>query len=208
MKELVPYNSLKRSTGGRGWIAYGHVYLGFGKIYVNACSGGDAGKSDNNFGLEPKDVSIKIFKVNSDGSKVRIYSMSTSPFATCDTNLTPAADRKEVEFTKAEGIESGSHTYEIQMRGEDSHGGVHYATIEGIPAPPPPPGPILTLRNKTGHFHSSGPVELEFVAYTNGGTELAPKELQLTIDSATQTVTDFPHIETVSGNGLHEVVFI
>lgn len=208
MKKIVPWDDLTRSTGGKGWISFGQIYLGFGKIYVNACSGGDAGRSDNNYGLQPEKTSIKIFKVNSDGSRVRVYNNSQSPFDTCDTNSVPADERKEVEFGKAEGIEAGSHTYRIEMSGIDSHDGSHSATIEGIPAPPPPPGPILTLRNKTGHFHSSGPVELEFAAYTNGGTELAPKELQLTIDSATQTVTDFPHIETVSGDGLHEVVAI
>ena len=111
-------------------------------------------------------------------------------------------------FTEDQNIKIGDPTveYAIRCQDDDSHGGGHSSVISWIPAPPPIPGPILTLRNKTGHFHSSGPVELEFAAYTNGGTESPPKELQLTIDSATQTVTDFPHIETVSGDGLLHLV--
>jgi hypothetical protein len=205
MKELVSYEKLTRSIGGRGWITFGQIYLGFGKIYVNACSGGDAGESYNNFALYPEDVSIGIYKVNSDGSKVRVYSWSSSPFDSCDTNLIPAADRKEVEFTKAEGIEPGNHTYRIEMRGEDTHDGVHYATIEGIPAPPPIPGPIVTVRNKTGHFHSTGPVTLEFAAYTNGGTEVEPAAIQLVIDGTGKVITTFPHEEVISGVGSHSV---
>ena len=48
-------------------------------------------------------------------------------------------------------------------------------------------------------------VELEFAAYTNGGLEVKPKELQVTIDSTTHKITEFAETLSVSGSGLHQV---
>ena len=201
MKKIVPYGDLTRSTGGKGWISFGQIYLGFGKIYVNACSGGET-SGDNGYGLQPEKTSISIYKVNSDGSTVRVYNNPESPFDSCKDGFS------EVEFGKAEGIEAGSHTYRIEMSGIDSHDGSHSATIEGIPAPPPIPGPIVTVRNKTGHFHSTGPIQLEMAAYTNGGLELEPKEIKLNINGTEKTIEKFkfPYTESVFGTGPQKAI--
>jgi len=101
----------------------------------------------------------------------------------------------------------GLHEYSVSVSVKDSHDGTNGGSIYWIPSPPPPPGPIVTLRNKTGHFHSTGPVSIEIMAYPlEECSEGNVSHVMISVDGgAWANANSFPVLETISGIGSHNI---
>ncbi len=207
MPDFLP--GIKTPHPNKQWIRFnGPAYHDSGKIYVSARLGGDAGKSNNNYDLSHQDVDFMLYErvTGSTGAGIgrsispdRIDEVSVNGAGIVEVTLIFGKDQKVKQS-------DGQHEYHIKATGTDSHGGGHYSNIKWIPSPPPPSGPIVVLENKSGHFLSSGNVELHVNIFTNpcSGDNANATHIMSSVDGgAWANSNTFPHIETISGIGSH-----
>lgn len=202
---------LTRFTSPSGWISLGQAYHDRGKIHVTARLGGDAGRSDNNYGLNHADVDFKVYE-RAAGSTGSGTGYNISPERIDEQPITGVSGAVTVTlvFGKDQKIQQsdGQHEYQIWAGGTDSHDGGHRGEIEWIPSPPPPPGPYVVVKNKSGHFAKKGStVTLEIGCFSNPDCsgENATHIMVSTDGGAWANSNTFPHTETFTGDGPHNI---
>lgn len=202
---------LTKTQSARQWILFGQAYHDKGEIYVTARLGGDAGRSDNNYGLNHADVDFKIYE-RATGTTGPGLGRNISPKRINEQPVTGVSGAVTVTlvFGKDQNVQQtdGQHEYQIRASGTDSHDGGHSAAIEWIPSPPPPPGPYVVVKNKSGHFARKGStVTLEIGCFSNPDCsgENATHIMVSTDGGAWANSNTFPHTETFTGDGPHNI---
>lgn len=192
-----------------GWVVLRHAWHDSGKIYVSGDLGGEnsGGINGNGYSLNHTDVDFAVYEriAGSSGSGIK---RNVVPIKIAGTGNASGNTPVVLIFGVDQKIQQtdGQHEYNIEASGKDSHGSSHRCDIKWIPSPAPPSGPIVVLENKSGHFLSSGDVKLHVNIFTNpcSGDNANATHIMTSVDGgAWANSNTFPHIETISGIGLH-----
>jgi len=193
-----------------GWVVLRHAWYDSGKIYVSGDLGGEnsGGINGNGYNLSHTDVDFAVYEriAGSSGSGIK---RNVVPIKIAGTGNTSGNVPVVLIFGVDQHIQQtdGQHEYNIVASGKDSHDGPHGCDIKWIPSPAPPPGPYVIVKNKSGHFaFKDSTVTLEIGCFSNPCSGENATHIMVSTDGGPWANSNtFPHTETFSGNGPHNI---